>query len=147
MKISGITNSKVTFVLKVTINKMSKPIIMTASVFLALAVAIGAFGAHGLKSHLSVEMIQIYKTGVEYHFYHALGLLLIGVLSISLPSNLLKWSAIFLIAGIVLFSGSLYVLAITGITWIGAITPFGGIGFIAGWMLLFMAFLRKKSSN
>lgn len=125
---------------------MSKPILMTASVFMALAVAIGAFGAHGLKSHLSVEMIQIYKTGVEYHFYHALGLLLVGVLSISLPSELLKWSALFLIAGIVLFSGSLYVLALTGITWIGAITPFGGIGFIAGWMLLFMAFLRKKTS-
>ncbi len=82
---------------------------MTASILLALAVTIGAFGAHGLKSHLSAEMMQIYKTGVEYHFYHALGLLLIGVLAISFPSEFLKWSAIFLTAGIVLFSGSLYV--------------------------------------
>ncbi len=119
---------------------------MTASVFLTLAVAIGAFGAHGLKSHLSVEMIQIYKTGVEYHFYHALGLLLIGVLAISFPSEFLKWSAIFLTAGIVLFSGSLYVLAITDTKWIGAITPLGGLSFIVGWMLVFMAFLRKKPS-
>jgi uncharacterized membrane protein YgdD (TMEM256/DUF423 family) len=116
---------------------------MTASIFLALAVVIGAFGAHGLKSHLSAEMIQIYKTGVEYHFYHALGLLLIGVIAISFPSELLKWSAILLVVGIILFSGSLYILAITGIKWIGAITPLGGLGFIAGWVLLFMAALKK----
>ena len=119
---------------------------MIAAIFLALAVAIGAFGAHGLKSHLSTDMIQIYKTGVEYHFYHALGLLLIGVIAISFPSELLKWSVIFLAAGIVLFSGSLYVLAITGIKWIGAITPLGGLGFIAGWVLLFMAVLKKIPS-
>ena len=76
------------FVAQIKDNNMSKPILMTASVLLALAVAIGAFGAHGLKAHLSSEMLQTYKTGVEYHFYHALGLLLIGVLSISFPSNL-----------------------------------------------------------
>ena len=122
---------------------MSRIILMTASIFLVLAVAIGAFGAHGLKSHLSAEMIQIYKTGVEYHFYHALGLLLIGVIAISFPSELLKWSAILLAVGIILFSGSLYILAITGIKWIGAITPLGGLGFIAGWVLLFMAALKK----
>lgn len=119
---------------------------MTASIFLILALAIGAFGAHGLKSHLSAEMIQIYKTGVEYHFYHSLGLLLIGVITISFPSELLKWSAILLALGIILFSGSLYVLAITGMKWIGAITPFGGLGFIAGWVLLFMAVLKKSPS-
>jgi len=122
---------------------MSKPILMTSAIFLALAVAIGAFGAHGLKSQLPEEMIQIYKTGVEYHFYHALGLMLIGVIAISFPSKLLKWSAIFLSAGIVLFSGSLYVLAITGIKWLGAVTPLGGLGFIAGWVLLFVSLLRK----
>jgi len=122
---------------------MSKTILMTASILLALAVAIGAFGAHGLKQHISGEMLQTYKTGVEYHFYHALGLLLIGVLAISFPSELLKWSAIFMVAGIVLFSGSLYVLAISGIKWIGAITPVGGLGFIAGWVLLFFAVWKK----
>lgn len=122
---------------------MSRSILLTASIFLALAVAIGAFGAHGLKARLTVEMIQIYKTGVEYHFYHALGLLLIGVLAISYPSKLLKWSAAFLTSGIVLFSGSLYILAITGLSWIGAITPLGGLSFITGWILIFIAVFKK----
>lgn len=122
---------------------MSKAILMTASAFLTLAVVIGAFGAHGLKSHLSVEMMQVFKTGVEYHFYHALGLLLIGVLSISIPSGLLNWSAFFLTVGIVLFSGSLYIMAISGIKWLGAITPIGGLGFIVGWVLLFVAVWKK----
>jgi uncharacterized membrane protein YgdD (TMEM256/DUF423 family) len=122
---------------------MSKTILMTASILLAFAVVIGAFGAHGLKPHLSEAMLQTWKTGVEYHFYHALGLLLIGVLSVSMPTNLLNWSALFLFAGIVLFSGSLYILAISGIKWIGAITPLGGICFIAGWLLFFMSVLRN----
>lgn len=121
---------------------MSKTILMTASIFLILAVAIGAFGAHGLKSHLSDEMLTIYKTGVEYHFYHAIGLLLVGVLAFSMPSVYLKWSAILLSAGIILFSGSLYALSITGIKGLGAITPFGGLSFIAGWVLLGVAALK-----
>jgi uncharacterized membrane protein YgdD (TMEM256/DUF423 family) len=121
---------------------MSKTILMTASILMALAVAIGAFGAHGLKTLLSAEMLQTYKTGVEYHFYHSLGLLLIGVLSVSLQSNLLNWSAIFLFAGIVLFSGSLYILAMTGIKWLGAITPLGGLSFILGWVLLAIAVFK-----
>ena len=116
-----------------------------ASVLLTLAVAIGAFGAHGLKSHLSEEMLQTYKTGVEYHFYHALGLLFVGVLSVSIPSVYLKWSAVLLTAGIVLFSGSLYVLAVSGIKWLGAVTPLGGLSFIAGWILLFVAVWKKFS--
>lgn len=122
---------------------MAKTILMTASVFLALAVALGAFGAHGLKSQLSTEMLQTFKTGVDYHFYHALGLLLIGILAVSFPSDLIKWSAILLTAGIILFSGSLYALAITGIKWLGAITPLGGLSFIAGWVLLFLAIWKR----
>lgn len=122
---------------------MSKTIIMTASVMLAMAVAIGAFGAHGLKSHLTTEMLATYKTGVEYHFYHALGLLLIGVLAVYMPSVYLKWSVIFLSVGIILFSGSLYVLAVSGVKWLGAITPLGGLSFIAGWILLFIAVWKK----
>jgi uncharacterized membrane protein YgdD (TMEM256/DUF423 family) len=121
---------------------MSKTILMTASIFLIFAVAIGAFGAHGLKSHLSNEMLTIYKTGVEYHFYHALGLLIIGVLTFSMPSDYLKWSAILLSAGIVLFSGSLYALSITGIKGLGAITPIGGLSFIAGWILLLISVIK-----
>ncbi|RIH66047.1 DUF423 domain-containing protein [Mariniphaga sediminis] len=122
---------------------MAKTILMTASVLLALAVALGAFGAHGLKSQLSTDMLQTYKTGVEYHFYHALGLLLIGILAVMYPSGLLKWSAILLTAGIIVFSGSLYVLAVSGIKWLGAITPLGGLSFIAGWVVLFLAVWKK----
>jgi uncharacterized membrane protein YgdD (TMEM256/DUF423 family) len=122
---------------------MAKTILMTASVLLALAVALGAFGAHGLKSQLSTDMLQTYKTGVEYHFYHALGLLLIGILAVMYPSGLLKWSAILLTAGIIVFSGSLYVLAASGIKWLGAITPLGGLSFIAGWVVLFLAVWKK----
>jgi uncharacterized membrane protein YgdD (TMEM256/DUF423 family) len=122
---------------------MAKTILMTASILLALAVALGAFGAHGLKSQLSTDMLQTFKTGVDYHFYHALGLLLIGILAVSFPSDLIQWSAILLTAGIVLFSGSLYALAISGIKWLGAITPLGGISFIAGWVLLFLAVWKK----
>ncbi|MCB0807590.1 MAG: DUF423 domain-containing protein [Bacteroidales bacterium] len=122
---------------------MSKTIIISAAIFLALAVAIGAFGAHALKEKLADDLLQIYKTGVEYHFYHALGLLLVGILSLYMPSNLLNWSALLLGIGIVVFSGSLYVLAISGIRWIGAITPIGGLSFIAGWILLIFAVLKK----
>jgi len=110
---------------------MGKTILMIASVLLALAVSLGAFGAHGLKSQLSSDLMQTYKTGVEYHFYHALGLLLIGILAVSYPSELMKWSAILILTGIILFSGSLYALAISGIKWLGAITPVGGLSFIA----------------
>lgn len=122
---------------------MAKTILMIASILLALAVALGAFGAHGLKSQLSTDMLQTFKTGVDYHFYHALGLLFIGILAVSFPSDLIKWSAILLTAGIVLFSGSLYALAISGIKWLGAITPLGGLSFIAGWVLLFLAVWKK----
>lgn len=110
---------------------------------MALAVLAGAFGAHGLKTKISPEMLQVYKTGVEYQFYHALGLLLIGVLAMQMPSALLNWSAVLLGAGILIFSGSLYVLALTGIRWIGAITPVGGLSFVAGWVLLVVAMVKK----
>ncbi|PIY32698.1 MAG: DUF423 domain-containing protein [Bacteroidetes bacterium CG_4_10_14_3_um_filter_42_6] len=118
---------------------MSKTILLSAAILLVLAVAIGAFGAHALKPRLTEEMMQVYKTGVEYHFYHALGLLLIGIFSTAWPSGWLNWSALLIGLGIILFSGSLYVMAITGIKWVGAITPLGGLSFISGWVLLFVA--------
>ena len=121
---------------------MSKTILTTAAVFLALGVIIGAFGAHGLKSHLTAESLARYRTGVEYHFYHALGLLLVGVLAVSMPDLNLKWTALLLSTGIILFSGSLYILAITGIKWMGAITPVGGLCFILGWIFLAASVLR-----
>ena len=122
---------------------MGKVILMIAAALLAIAVAFGAFGAHALKTQLSAEMLQTWKTGVDYHFYHALGLLAIGVLMVFFPSTPLKWSAILLVVGIVLFSGSLYTMALTGIKWLGAVTPLGGVSFIAGWIMLFVAVWKK----
>ena len=121
---------------------MSKTILLTGSAFLVLAVVVGAFGAHALKARLSNDMMEVYKTGVEYHFYHALGLLLIGVLSLHFPSALIHWSALFLSIGVILFSGSLYLMAVTGVKWLGAITPLGGLCFIVGWILLFITVWR-----
>lgn len=122
---------------------MGKAIIMISASLLALAVTFGAFGAHALKTHLSSEMLQTWKTAVDYHFYHALGLLAVGVLMIFYPSPTLKWSAILLITGTFLFSGSLYSMALSGIKWLGAITPMGGLSFIAGWIMLFIAAWKK----
>jgi uncharacterized membrane protein YgdD (TMEM256/DUF423 family) len=109
-----------------------------AAVFLALAVSLGAFGAHGLKARLDADHLDIYKTAVLYHFLHALGLLLVSVLpktgALSTESaNSVCW---LLAAGILIFSGSLYALAISRVAILGAITPFGGVAFIAAWVLL-----------
>jgi len=122
---------------------MSRSILMTGAALMALAVILGAFGAHALKSRLAADMMLVYHAGVQYQFYHALGLLIIGVLSIHYPSGTLSLSAIFMTIGIALFSGSLYLLAITGIKWLGAITPLGGTSFIVGWILLFVAVWKK----
>lgn len=119
---------------------MQKVFLMIGSIAMALAVGLGAFGAHGLKSMLSEEMLDIFETGVRYHFYHALGLLILGLVAQNLPdSALLKWSGWLMIGGILIFSGSLYVLATSGIRWLGAITPIGGLCFIASWILLAIA--------
>ncbi|GLX65695.1 DUF423 domain-containing protein [Paenibacillus glycanilyticus] len=100
----------------------------------ALAVALGAFGAHGLKDTLSEDMLEVYETGVRYHMYHALGLMLVSLLAGRIgDSKLIRVGSRLLIAGIVLFSGSLYVLALTDVGILGAITPLGGVAFLAGW--------------
>jgi len=107
------------------------------------AVALGAFGAHALKSRLSAETLAVWHTGVEYHVYHALGLLAVGLVATQLPeSALLKWSGWLMLAGIVLFSGSLYALALSGERWLGAITPIGGLGFLAAWALFVLAVVK-----
>jgi len=107
------------------------------------AVALGAFGAHALKARVSAEMLAVWHTGVEYHAYHALGLLAVGLVAAQLPeSMLLKWSGWLMLAGIVLFSGSLYALALSGERWPGAITPIGGTAFLAAWGLFVIAVLK-----
>lgn len=101
-----------------------------------LGVALGAFGAHALRGKLSAHYMDVYRTAVLYHFIHALGLFVVAWLSTQIQSPKLNLAGIFLLAGIILFSGSLYVLSITGIKSLGAITPFGGLCFLAGWGLL-----------
>ena len=126
---------------------MTKLALILGSINAMLAVILGAFGAHGLKGRLTEDLLAIYQTGVQYHFYHSLGLLLIGVIAWQLPGSVwLKWSAWIMLAGIILFSGSLYVLALTNVRWLGIITPIGGIAFIVSWLLLAMAAFRIENS-
>jgi len=107
------------------------------------AVALGAFGAHALKGRLSPEMLVVWRTAVEYHVFHALGMIAVGLAAAQFPESvLLKWSGWLMLAGIALFSGSLYALALSGERWLGAITPVGGLAFLAAWTLLVGAVLR-----
>ncbi len=102
-----------------------------------LCVAFGAFGAHGLKLRLSADMLAVYQTGVQYHFYHALGLIMVGLVLLHFPkSRSVALSGWLMLAGIVLFSVSLYALSLTGIRELGAITPLGGMAFLSAWILL-----------
>ena len=113
-----------------------KRILTIAAVSGMTAVMLGAFGAHALKKVISPEMLEVIKTGVQYQFYHTFALLAVGILMHFNTSKALKWSANLFLLGIILFSGSLYALAITGIKPLGIITPFGGVAFIVGWVLL-----------
>jgi uncharacterized membrane protein YgdD (TMEM256/DUF423 family) len=118
----------------------SKIWLLLGSVGMLLAVVMGAFGAHGLKKTLTPDLVAIYETAVHYHFYHALGLLAVGLLALHLPATAyLRWSGILMTGGLLLFSGSLYALSLIGHRWLGAITPIGGIAFVAAWLLLAVA--------
>lgn len=114
-----------------------------------LGVILGAFGAHGLKQLVGPETVNTYQTGVQYQMYHAFALLLVGILYERMPNNLLNWAGILFLAGIVLFSGSLYLLASfkamnkVGVSGIGIVTPIGGVLFVIAWVLLVIAIIRK----
>jgi uncharacterized membrane protein YgdD (TMEM256/DUF423 family) len=124
-------------------NPASRLLLASGGAAVLIAVALGAFGAHALKTRLSPEMLAVWHTGIEYHVLHALGLLAVGIVAIQLPgSALLRWSGRLMLAGIVLFSGSLYALALTGERWLGALTPIGGLAFLAAWALFVAAVLR-----
>lgn len=113
---------------------MAKTFITLASLGAMLAVTFGAFGAHALRDRLDAYSMGIFETAVQYHFYHSLALLAVGVIALTQPQTaLLKTSGWLFVLGIVVFSGSLYVLSFTGAKWLGAITPLGGLAFIAGW--------------
>ena len=118
-------------------------LVILASLSLAVAVAAGAFGAHGLKRVLSADMLQIWQTGVLYHLIHALGILaLAALMGRSMSGSLLGWAGLLMFIGIVFFSGSLYVLALSGTKWLGAVTPLGGVLFIVAWLLTAVAAWR-----
>ncbi len=116
---------------------MAKLFITLASLSGMLAVVFGAFGAHALKGKLDDQALKVFETAVQYHFYHTFALLLVGVIALSQPQTvLLKSSGWLFVIGILVFSGSLYLLRLTGVRWLGAITPLGGLALIAGWACL-----------
>jgi len=111
-----------------------------------MGVALGAFGAHGLKSRVTGEMLTVWQTGVHYHLVHALGLVLIGILCQLMPeASLLRYAGWTILTGAVLFSGSLYVMVLTDIRMLGMITPLGGVAFLVGWLLLVIAAWQYSS--
>ena len=133
---------------------MHKSYLVTGAIFGGLAVALGAFGAHGLQQATNDEkIVHGFQTAVQYQMYHALALLIVAVIYEKIPGKWVKWSGILFIAGIILFSGSLYLLTslkISGSTtvkFVGPITPVGGIFFIAGWLFLIVGCLKQKKSQ
>ena len=121
---------------------MIKIVLSIAAFSAMLSVVLGAFAAHGLKSKLSENLLDTFQTGVQYQMYHSLALILLVILYRQMPQSLLIYSAGFMFAGIILFSGSLYMLALTQIKWFGPVTPLGGACFIIGWVLLIAATLK-----
>ncbi len=121
-------------------NKMTaKTILILGGILGALSVAIGAFGAHGLEATLTANArVETFETAVKYQFYHTLALILLGILMLNVQSNYFSYAGISFLIGIVIFSGSLYTLSLTNITWLGAITPIGGLAFILGWVFMIL---------
>jgi len=115
---------------------MERTFFTMGAMLAGLAVAAGAFGAHALRDRLAPDMLAIFETGVRYQMYHALALLAVAWATVRWPESSAVLAGWCFVAGIVIFSGSLYVLALTGVRWLGAITPLGGLAFLAGWALL-----------
>ena len=109
-----------------------------------ISVAAGAFGAHALRARLSPEHLAVFETAARYQMYHALALLAVAWAAARWPGALSLWAGWLFVAGTVLFSGSLYTLALTGARWLGAITPLGGVAFLVGWLCLFLSVRRSQ---
>ena len=122
---------------------MNKTFLLAGSGFALFGVILGAFAAHGLKSKISPALLAVFQTGVQYQFYHGLGLILLALVAVHISSNLLTYSGYLMIAGVVCFSGSLYALALTGIKFFGPITPIGGVLFILSWLLMLVAVVKE----
>jgi uncharacterized membrane protein YgdD (TMEM256/DUF423 family) len=124
---------------------MPRFLITTGALGAALSVALGAFAAHALKSRIPPEALAVFQTGVQYQFYHSLGLILVGIVAQRHQASILLSAAgLLMVAGILLFSGSLYALSMTGIRSLGIITPIGGIAFIGAWLLLAIGVWRSN---
>lgn len=123
---------------------MQSLFLLLGAAFALTGVALGAFGAHGLKAIISPDMLDVYKTGVTYQMWHALGLILIALIQQQSPNQkLLHWAGWLMTGGIVLFSGSLYWLALLNIKWLGMITPFGGLGLLGAWLCVVLFAVKK----
>lgn len=128
-----------------SIAPLSRAWLAAGALLALLAVMAGAFGAHGLRGTISERGLEVFQTAVTYQMYHAIALVLVSLLSITgLSHRLLGASAGFFLAGILLFSGSLYLLALTDIRWIGPVTPLGGLCFMMGWILVMVAAIRRS---
>jgi uncharacterized membrane protein YgdD (TMEM256/DUF423 family) len=123
---------------------MQKLFLISGAILAGLGVAIGAFGAHALKALLeATNRTDTFETAVRYQFYHALALLVVGLLLFRLDSKLIQYAGNLMLAGTIVFSGSLYILCLTGTRWWGAITPIGGVLMIAGWILLIISLSKQ----
>jgi uncharacterized membrane protein YgdD (TMEM256/DUF423 family) len=129
---------------------MHRPALTSGILFAAIAVILGAFGAHALKAVLQPDQLVTFETGVRYQFYHSFALIFTGILYASFPFKQVKWASTCFLLGIVLFSGSLYALTLlkmngeVGLGGVGILTPIGGVFFILGWLFLLMAVIKKK---
>ncbi len=122
--------------------RMDRTFLLVGALAAFVGVALGAFGAHGLRSRLSPEMLAVFETGVRYQMYHALAILIVALAAARLDGWLIRAAGWLFTGGIVLFSGSLYALALSGVTLLGAVTPVGGLAFLAAWGCLVLAALR-----
>ena len=123
---------------------LQKTYLILGALFALLANGLGAFGAHALKGKISFNYLAAFQTGVQYQFYHSLALLLLALLLFNIKNSWLLAAGMAFILGILLFSGSLYVLSISQTKWVGVVTPFGGISFLVGWTLMLIGVLKAK---
>ncbi len=127
---------------------MAKHFLLLAAASGLLAVILGAFGSHGLRGKLDANLLSAFQTGVEYQFYHTLALLAVALLLLRFPHlGLLTWAGLAFVAGILLFCGSLYALALGGPRWLGPVTPLGGLSFMLGWLCLLLGVWRLEGAG
>jgi uncharacterized membrane protein YgdD (TMEM256/DUF423 family) len=129
---------------------MNRSFLIIGAITGALSVMLGAFGAHGLKQHVTADTLEVYETAVRYQFYHTFALLVVGILLLSFPGNWLTWAGRFFVTGIILFCGSLYVITLLQMNGktvpmlVGILTPLGGLFFILGWISLLAGIIEAK---